>query len=135
MSIKKNSEILFVYDAKLTNPNGDMDNENKPRMDYETDTNLVSDVRLKRYIRDYLEYFENEPLFISNKYKDSKDAAKKIKEQGIEQKDCKDVKFFGAVLADSGANTHFTGPIQFNWGYSLNKVELNESKSITSSFS
>jgi CRISPR-associated protein Csh2 len=130
----KNSEILFLYDAKMTNPNGDLDNANKPRMDYETDTNLVSDVRLKRYIRDYLEHFENEDLFISNKYENSKEAAEKLKKKGKEQKDCKDVKFFGAVLADKGANTHFTGPIQFNWGYSLNKVELNESKSITSSF-
>ena len=51
----KNSEILFIYDAKLCNPNGDPDDENKPRMDYETRKNLVSDVRLKRYIRDYLE--------------------------------------------------------------------------------
>ena len=50
-----NSDILFIYDAKMCNPNGDPDDENKPRMDYETETNLVSDVRLKRYIRDYLE--------------------------------------------------------------------------------
>ena len=54
-TVKNNSEILFIYDAKMTNPNGDMDNENKPRMDYDTDTNLVSDVRLKRYLRDYFE--------------------------------------------------------------------------------
>ncbi len=51
----KNSEILLIYDAKLCNPNGDPDNENKPRVDYSTYKNLVSDVRLKRYIRDYLE--------------------------------------------------------------------------------
>ncbi len=51
----RNSEILFLYDAKMTNPNGDPDDENKPRMDYEKEVNLVSDVRLKRYIRDYLE--------------------------------------------------------------------------------
>jgi len=50
----KNSDILFIYDAKLCNPNGDPDDENKPRMDYDTHRNLVSDVRLKRYIRDYL---------------------------------------------------------------------------------
>jgi len=49
-----NSDILFIYDAKMCNPNGDPDEENKPRMDYETGRNLVSDVRLKRYIRDYL---------------------------------------------------------------------------------
>jgi CRISPR-associated protein Csh2 len=51
--IKQNSEVLYLYDARLTNPNGDPDEENKPRMDYETGRNLVSDVRLKRYLRDY----------------------------------------------------------------------------------
>lgn len=33
--IDKNSEILFTYDAKLCNPNGDPDEENRPRMDWE----------------------------------------------------------------------------------------------------
>ena len=79
MEIKNNSEILFLFDAKITNPNGDMDNENKPRMDLETDTNLVSDVRLKRYIRDYLENFKGEDLFITDKATDSKDRAKQLK--------------------------------------------------------
>jgi len=40
-----NSEILFIYDAQMCNPNGDPDEENRPRMDYATQTNLVSDVR------------------------------------------------------------------------------------------
>jgi CRISPR-associated protein Csh2 len=53
-TIKNNSEILYIYDARMCNPNGDPDDENKPRMDYNRDRNLVSDVRLKRYIRDYL---------------------------------------------------------------------------------
>jgi len=53
--IEKNSEILFLYDAKMCNPNGDPDDENRPRMDYDRERCLVSDVRLKRYLRDYLE--------------------------------------------------------------------------------
>lgn len=51
--VKCNHEILFLYDACLCNPNGDPDEENRPRMDYETRRNLVSDVRLKRYLRDH----------------------------------------------------------------------------------
>ena len=54
--VLNNSDILFLYDAKLCNPNGDPDDENKPRMDYERNVNLVSDVRLKRYIRDYFQW-------------------------------------------------------------------------------
>lgn len=52
--ISKNSDFLFIYEASLCNPNGDPDMENKPRMDYDTKTNLVTDTRLKRYIRDLL---------------------------------------------------------------------------------
>jgi CRISPR-associated protein Csh2 len=52
--ITENSDFLFLYDGTLCNPNGDPDQENKPRMDYDTDTNLVTDTRVKRYIRDYL---------------------------------------------------------------------------------
>lgn len=49
-----NSEILFIYEARLCNPNGDPDEENRPRIDIKTGRNLVSDLRLKRYFRDYV---------------------------------------------------------------------------------
>jgi len=134
-NINKNSEILFIYDAKLSNPNGDMDNENKPRMDYDTDTNLVSDVRLKRYIRDYYEKVLNKPIFVTENAKDAKDRGTQLKKKSKTHKDLIDCKLFGAVFAEAGGNDHYTGPIQFNWGYSLNPVEINETSTITSSFS
>ena len=49
---------MFLYDIQNANPNGDPNDENKPRMDEETGKNIVTDVRLKRTIRDYL--YENE---------------------------------------------------------------------------
>ncbi|MCK4260192.1 MAG: type I CRISPR-associated protein Cas7 [Halanaerobiales bacterium] len=52
--INKNSEFIFGFEAMMSNPNGDPDQENKPRMDYETSTLLVSDARRKRDIRDFL---------------------------------------------------------------------------------
>lgn len=52
--IKNRSEILFLYDIQNANPNGDPNDENKPRMDEETGRNIVTDVRLKRTIRDYI---------------------------------------------------------------------------------
>ncbi|MFW6016097.1 MAG: type I-B CRISPR-associated protein Cas7/Csh2 [bacterium] len=127
-----NSEILFLYGAKKCNPNGDMDNENKPRMDWDTGTNLVSDVRLKRYIRDYLEKVKGETLFVTNKAEDAKERVKQLGDDDI--LDLIGVRLFGAVQATEEAD-HLTGPVQFNWGYSLNKVELQETKTITSSFS
>jgi CRISPR-associated protein Csh2 len=53
-TVNNNSDFIFLYDATLCNPNGDPDQENKPRMDYDTSTNLVTDTRVKRYMRDYL---------------------------------------------------------------------------------
>ncbi len=135
-TVQTNSEILFIYDAKMTNPNGDMDNENKPRMDYDTDTNLVSDVRLKRYLRDYFETHLKKEIFITNKATDAKNRKEQMKKAKInDYEDLIDVRMFGAVFATKGGADHLTGPIQFNWGYSLNPVEINESSTITSSFS
>lgn len=135
MSITKNSEMLFIYDAKMTNPNGDMDNENKPRMDYDTDTNLVSDVRLKRYIRNYFETVLEKKIFVTEKAEDAKKRGNQLKNENLTYTDLIDVRLFGAVFATTGGNDHITGPVQFNWGYSLNPVEINESSTITSSFS
>lgn len=134
--INNNSEILFLYDAQMCNPNGNMDNENKPRMDYDTSVNLVSDVRLKRYIRDYLETIKNKEIFITAKAKDAKERNKQIKDMKFEHTDLIDVRLFGAVTAeDKRDEGHYTGPVQFNWGYSLHPVELVDSSTITSSFS
>jgi CRISPR-associated protein Csh2 len=62
--IKNRSEIVFLYDIKDINPNGDPMDENKPRLDEETGTNLVTDVRLKRTIRDHLHKFLKEEIFV-----------------------------------------------------------------------
>lgn len=58
------TEILFVYDISDANPNGDPLDENKPRIDEETEINIVTDVRLKRTIRDYLNDYKNQEIFI-----------------------------------------------------------------------
>lgn len=160
-----NSEILFLYDCKECNPNGDPDNENRPRMDYLKEKALVSDVRLKRYIRDYFQnqkgmnifvskvngrtvnanerfnYFiekeiEEEKVNIDLKEKIKKD--KKLVDIDVFLKYFIDVRLFGITLPikgeKKGASITFTGPVQFNWGYSLNRVELIDSASITSHF-
>jgi CRISPR-associated protein Csh2 len=129
-----NSEILFLYDAKRCNPNGDMDNENKPRMDWDTGTNLVSDVRLKRYIRDFLETVKEEKLFVTNEAEDAENRVEQLEKEDEDVLELIGVRLFGAVTATEEAD-HLTGPVQFNWGYSLNRVELQDTKTITSSFS
>lgn len=134
-----NSELLYLYDAKLANPNGDPDEENRPRMDDET--NLVTDLRLKRYIRDYLlengqelyvQKIDGQPVTAENRINrlnvdNKEDVSGEILEHFI------DVRLFGATVPLKKNNLQFTGPVQFNWGYSLNNVDVLEA-SITSNF-
>ena len=54
-TIKNRSDILFLYEVKYANPNGDPMDMNRPRMDEDSMKCLVTDVRLKRTIRDYLD--------------------------------------------------------------------------------
>lgn len=54
--VENRSEVVFVYDAERTNPNGNpMSSANEPRVDKKTGHAIVTDVRLKRYIRDQLD--------------------------------------------------------------------------------
>lgn len=58
------SELVFLYDISYANPNGDPLDENKPRIDEDVELNLVTDVRLKRTIRDYLHEFKGHGIFV-----------------------------------------------------------------------
>ena len=53
-AIKNRYEIVFLFDVKDGNPNGDPDFDNMPRTDEETDQGLVSDVCIKRKVRNYI---------------------------------------------------------------------------------
>src|SRR4030088_238559 len=48
-------DIVFLFDVTRGNPNGDPDAGNLPRLDPETNHGLVSDVSLKRKVRNYVE--------------------------------------------------------------------------------
>jgi len=63
-TVEDRSELLFIYDLRDGNPNGDPLDENKPRIDEETGVNIVTDVRLKRTIRDYLHDFKGKEIFV-----------------------------------------------------------------------
>src|SRR5665647_205073 len=141
--ISNRSELLFLYDIENANPNGDPLNENRPRFDTESSTVLVSDVRLKRTIRDYwFEYKgyngqgENQDIFVrETKYedggkeyiKDGKRRAKDFQEQANVIIDkCIDIRVFGGVIPLSNDSITYIGPVQFQMGKSLNKTEIVE---------
>lgn len=141
--INNRSELLFLYDIENANPNGDPLNENRPRFDTESSTVLVSDVRLKRTIRDYwYEYkgfngledmqdvFVRETTYLDGDkqyIKDGKRRAKDFQEQAdIILEKCIDVRVFGGVIPLSNDSITYIGPVQFQMGKSLNKTEIIE---------
>lgn len=139
--IRNRQEILFLYDVMDANPNGDPLDENKPRIDEETGINIVTDVRLKRTIRDYLYSYKGydgsngKDIFVrelaSDKggIKDGKARAKDFKENVDEiLEKAIDIRLFGGVIPLDKASITFTGPVQFNMGRSLNKVTLKHIK-------
>ena len=136
--IDQRSELVFLYDIKDANPNGDPLDANKPRIDEETGINLVTDVRLKRTIRDYLfdykgfngeggkDIFVREIKNDDKSIQDGKERAKDFKEDPKKVLDqCIDVRLFGGVIPLTGDSITYTGPVQFQMGRSLHKVELN----------
>ena len=131
------SEILFLYDIQNNNPNGDPLDSNKPRMDEETGFNLVTDVRLKRTIRDYLYKFKGynenngKDIFvrtITNKAKEIQDGKNRAKdfENDADKilQNCIDIRLFGGVIPLPNDSITFTGPVQFKMGRSLHQVEI-----------
>jgi len=145
MSDLKRTEILFLYDVQNANPNGDPTDENKPRIDEETGLNIVTDVRLKRTIRDYLFKYKGydgtngKDIFIRQTFVDGKEekglndakkraeAFKKNAEEVLKR--CIDIRMFGGVIPittgkNKDASIIFTGPVQFKMGRSLHKVKL-----------
>ncbi len=139
--IKKRSELLFLYDTKKCNPNGDPMDNNRPRIDEETGKCLVTDVRLKRTIRDYLMVAKgyngktdgNKDIFIRDE--DDGPVTGKKRSEAYKTKDefltkFIDARLFGAVSApgnnaDKKKVFNFTGPVQFGMGTTLHQVKEN----------
>lgn len=137
--ISNRAELLFLYDVKDANPNGDPLDENKPRIDEETGVNIVTDVRLKRTIRDYLHDFKGQEIFIREVRKE--DGKLKTKEDRLDDlkidspedllEKCIDIRLFGATTAIKNKTITFTGPVQFKIGKSMHRVFLKFIKGTT----
>ena len=127
--LAKHSEILFLWDAKMTNPNGDMLNDNAPRYDESDRKAVVSDVRVKRTIRDDLQYRKGKTVFVNNA-EQVQSAETRFTElrNALNEKDdkkvflsCIDNRLFGGVAPRS--NLQIIGTVQFSWAKSLNETE------------
>jgi len=142
--LNERSEILFIYQVKDANPNGDPLEGNKPRTDPETGVATVTDVRIKRWIRDYWhdrlglpiwiiedrkedatlkEAFERFQDMMKQADKNPKDIQKSKEklDEAMEyvKKNWIDVRAFGCVMPTSGKSEKtptitLTGPVQFS---------------------
>lgn len=152
-NLMEKSEVLYLYESKYSIPNGDPFT-GEQRYDDETKRVLVSDVRIKRYIRDY--FIEQNQMdegkyeiFVFNdktqvaegskesgssarmqslwaKYYPKKPEKKMLEKAALEllQK-CIDVRLFGGISTEKEAAVNITGPVQFALlNPSLNKVDL-----------
>lgn len=138
-------EFVMLFDVENGNPNGDPDAGNMPRVDAETSIGIVTDVCLKRKIRNYVELVkENEPGYniliktdkaLNAKFEEAYIACDlSMKQKGKKKDDvetareyiCKnyyDVRTFGAVMS-TGDNPCgiVRGPIQINFAKSIDPV-------------
>ncbi len=128
MAFSKRREYLFLYSVKDANPNGDPLNANHPRFDAETSRIMVSDVRIKRTIRDQW-LREGLPVFVDGEAKTLRTRIDELKEKlnastGKEALGkCIDTKLFGVTFALGNESFSWTGPVQFKWGRSLHRAK------------
>lgn len=150
--IKNRYDFVVLFDVENGNPNGDPDAGNMPRIDMETNCGIVTDVCLKRKIRNYVEAVkegedgyriyikENVPLNRSDAeaYQSIGVDPKKIKEEkkkrenlDLEVRDymCKnffDIRTFGAVMTtfvkDNLNCGQVRGPVQLGFAKSVDSV-------------
>src|SRR3989304_872002 len=59
-------DFVLLFEVEDGNPNGDPDAGNLPRIDPETMHGIITDVCLKRKVRDYLQITKNIPIFIQS---------------------------------------------------------------------
>lgn len=127
MSFNNRREYLFVYSVKDANPNGDPLAANHPRYDDENGVVLVSDVRIKRTVRDQW-LRDGKCVFVDGEAKTLKQRIDELKKEydaksGSEAlAHCLDARLFGVTFALDKESFSWTGPVQFKWGRSIHKA-------------
>lgn len=149
MAIKNRYDFVMLFDVENGNPNGDPDAGNAPRVDVETNYGYITDVCLKRKIRNYVELckegesgynilikpdralnakftaaYEQEGLPIKSKVKNPDDIKKA---RDFMCRNYFDVRTFGAVMS-TGDNPCgiVRGPVQINFARSLSPVSIED---------
>jgi CRISPR-associated protein Csd2 len=150
-TLSRRHDFVLIFDVTNGNPNGDPDAGNLPRLDPETNHGLVSDVSLKRKIRNYVELaktgesghhiYVQEGSILNEKHRQAyialrPDDAKAKKDPKLNPKDdaeaiklrdfmCKnffDVRTFGAVMSTGINCGQVKGPVQITFASSVESI-------------
>ncbi|PAU77164.1 type I-C CRISPR-associated protein Cas7/Csd2 [Halomonas salipaludis] len=145
-AIANRYEFVLLFDVTNGNPNGDPDAGNLPRLDPETNQGLVTDVCLKRKIRNYVALekdvdagyaiYMQEKSVLNNQHKKAYDALdikpepKKLpkeveKARALTEWMCRnffDVRTFGAVMTTEVNSGQVRGPVQMAFASSIDPV-------------
>lgn len=147
--INNRYEFVMLFDVENGNPNGDPDAGNMPRTDPETSFGIVTDVCLKRKIRNFVEiYKENEAGYnilvkadrsLNSKFTEAYDVLNlEKKNKGKNADDVKkaqkyicenyfDVRSFGAVMSTGDDPCGIVrGPVQLNFAKSIDPVYVQD---------
>lgn len=131
--IKNRYDFVFLFDVKDGNPNGDPDQDNLPRVDAENQEGLVTDVCIKRKVRNYIELksegkkngyniFIRQGNVLATIIDNAKGKGVKDRQTAL----CEeywDIRTFGGVLSvgEKGAGT-VRGPVQFTFSRSEDRI-------------
>lgn len=144
--IKNRIDFVYMFDVQDGNPNGDPDAGNLPRVDAETSMGLVTDVCLKRKVRNYVQVAKNcaagFDIFIKEKAvlntlidASHEDESVKSKEKAGDKTEAArmimcakyyDVRTFGAVMSTGKNAGQVRGPIQFTFARSVDPITAAE---------
>lgn len=140
MSIEKRYDFVFLFDVQDGNPNGDPDAGNLPRIDPETGMGLVTDVCLKRKVRNFVQLTQSpqtHDIFIREKgilnnlideaheQENVKNKDKGEKIEAARQYMCNrfyDVRTFGAVMTTGKNAGQVRGPVQLTFSRSIDQI-------------
>ena len=141
--LKNRIDFVYIFDVQDGNPNGDPDAGNLPRVDAETGMGLVTDVCLKRKVRNYVQVAKQlapgYDIFIKEKavlntlidcaHED--DSVKEAKDKTSAARDvmCKkyyDIRAFGAVMSTGKNAGQVRGPVQLTFARSLDPIAATE---------
>lgn len=142
--MKNRYDFVFLFDAQDANPNGDPDAGNLPRIDAESGQGLVTDVCLKRKIRNFVQttkkdqriYF-TEGAVHNEQHEEAykgidEEPAQKVKAE-IKEKATKwmcqnfyDIRTFGAVMSTGVNCGQVRGPVQLSFARSIDPIVTSE---------